>query len=126
MKITLDSNEPLEDALRVVGAMYNVDLIVPLEQQDQAETVAKNPAGKPATKRASTEKQLAEPRPARSSASGAAKTARDTKRKRVARKNGSPGNAEVRSWARQNGMTVKDRGRLPASIVVAYRSANTK
>lgn len=110
VKITLDSHEPLEEALRVVGAMYNVDLVVSLDQQGGAGTVTKTPAGKAATKTVSTRKELAEPKVARSSATGSATRAKDTKRKPAPRRNGSPDNAEVRSWAKQNGMTVKDRG----------------
>lgn len=30
----------------------------------------------------------------------------------------------VRQWARENGHTVSDRGRVPATIVDAYKSAN--
>lgn len=30
----------------------------------------------------------------------------------------------VREWARKNGHTVSDRGRVPANIVDAYKSAN--
>ncbi len=32
--------------------------------------------------------------------------------------------AAVRQWARENGHTVSDRGRVPATIVDAYKSAN--
>jgi Lsr2 len=30
----------------------------------------------------------------------------------------------IREWARKNGHTVNDRGRVPASVVEAYNSAN--
>lgn len=125
VKITLDSNESLDDALRVVGAMYNVELAVLLDQRGPRETVTKTSIGKAATKSASVRKEPSGPKKARSSATGAAKRPKDTKRKPVVRGNGSPGNAEVRLWAKQNGMTVKDRGRLPASILAAYRGATS-
>lgn len=31
--------------------------------------------------------------------------------------------AEVRSWARENGFEVKDRGRIPANVLEAYNAA---
>jgi hypothetical protein len=34
-------------------------------------------------------------------------------------------NAEVRSWAREHGYMVAERGRLPAEVVQAYRAART-
>lgn len=32
--------------------------------------------------------------------------------------------AKIRAWARENGHTVSDRGRIPADIMEAYRAAN--
>ena len=32
--------------------------------------------------------------------------------------------AAVRTWARENGHTVSDRGRVPASIIEAYKSSH--
>ena len=32
-------------------------------------------------------------------------------------------NAEIREWAKSNGMQVSDRGRIPASVVEAYEQA---
>jgi len=41
------------------------------------------------------------------------------------RRNGQRGNAaEVRAWARDNGYTVPDRGRIPADINDAYAAAH--
>lgn len=61
--------------------------------------------------------------------SGAATAAGDTGKSRtgsVARSDGVPSNAEVRSWARENGLTISDRRRVPASVMAAYRSAHNK
>ncbi|MBC3190962.1 Lsr2 family protein [Pseudonocardia sp. C8] len=33
-------------------------------------------------------------------------------------------NQAVRAWARQNGFTVSERGRIPGEVVAAYQSAN--
>ena len=35
-------------------------------------------------------------------------------------------NQEIRSWARENGLKVSDRGRIPAGIVARYEAANGK
>ncbi len=35
-----------------------------------------------------------------------------------------PTSAQIRDWARRNGWTISDRGRVPASIVAAYRQAS--
>src|SRR5690625_832743 len=37
---------------------------------------------------------------------------------------GSGDAAKIRQWARDNGYTVSDRGRIPAEVVDAYNSAN--
>ncbi|MQA17302.1 MAG: hypothetical protein GEV09_25210, partial [Pseudonocardiaceae bacterium] len=38
---------------------------------------------------------------------------------------GEPTPAQIREWARRNGWTISDRGRVPASIVAAYRQTAT-
>ena len=38
---------------------------------------------------------------------------------------GSNETAEIRAWAKKKGMDVSERGRIPASIVEAYRKANS-
>jgi Lsr2 len=37
-----------------------------------------------------------------------------------------PSSTEVRSWAREQGIEVKDRGRIPAEVVVKFRAATSK
>jgi hypothetical protein len=39
---------------------------------------------------------------------------------------GGADTAEVRAWARSQGIEVKDRGRIPAGIVAQYREATGK
>jgi hypothetical protein len=129
LKLTLDSSEPLEDAMRVVGALYGVTLVLSGDEQEARKPTRKN-ASKPArkaSKPASSKRTVSrapsatrKPRPvARSTDADAAQSEQET----APRSAGSPSNAEIRSWARQNGLTVSDRGRLPASVVTAYRSA---
>jgi hypothetical protein len=85
VKLTLKSSEPIENAMRVVGALYGVTLMVAPEKPE-------------------SEQPLESPGPARSL--------------------GLASNAEVRSWARANGLTVNERGRIPASVQAAYRDAH--
>ncbi len=40
-----------------------------------------------------------------------------------AKSGGSTDTAVIREWARQNGHQVSDRGRVPATVVEAYRAA---
>jgi hypothetical protein len=35
----------------------------------------------------------------------------------------SPGSAEIRDWAKIQGIEVKDRGRIPAGLVVKFKAA---
>ena len=88
VKLTVDSSEPLENAMRVLGALYGVTLVVSSEVPE-----ASVPAQHSAVKR----------------------------RKRSA---ASPSNAEVRAWARRTGLSVSDRGRVPASVLQEYRNAH--
>jgi len=37
-----------------------------------------------------------------------------------------PGHTEVRAWAREQGIEVKDRGRIPAEVVARFRAATGK
>lgn len=50
-----------------------------------------------------------------------------TKRKSARKSAGTTASGEtkaIREWARNNGHTVSDRGRIPTDIVEAYRAAN--
>jgi len=114
LKLTLDSSEPLEDAMRVVGALYGVTLTVSGDEQG---------ASKPAQNRKATRKPSAA-RKARPAAPATSVDAEASRKRTASRAAGSPRNAEVRSWARQHGMMVSDRGRVPASVMTAYRKAH--
>ena len=107
MKLTVDSNEPLEDAMRVLGALYGVTLVVSREVPD---------ARRPAQKSGVTSKKRS---PARKPRAGASAVDAD-----AGESAGSPSNAEVRAWARRTGLSVSDRGRVPASVLKEYRNAH--
>ncbi|HZR49980.1 MAG TPA: Lsr2 family protein [Streptosporangiaceae bacterium] len=44
-------------------------------------------------------------------------------RPRRAASNGPVSNSEVRAWAKSQGMEVKERGRMPAELVVKFQAA---
>ena len=122
--------------MRVLGALYGVTLVVSPDGQDgtgSAKTTtattpgrkrASKPAGnkKTASRAASATKNAAPVPPTTKTAKTAAGR---SKQKTVRRAVDAPSNAEIRSWARRNGLVVRDRGRLPASIQTAYRNAQS-
>jgi hypothetical protein len=116
VKLRVDSSEPLEDAMRVLGALYGVTLVVAGEAENGL-TSAKQGASR-RTKRAAAE--------AGSGGRGSAKGPRAARERSAARSEGPVSNAEVRAWARLTGVTVRDRGRVPASVVNAYREAHNQ
>jgi hypothetical protein len=119
MKVTIDSSESLESAIRVLGAMYDVTLTVAGE------------ASSPAPKSGPTGKAGASRSAQRGGAAKAAAAAVPTKRspraskttaKRTTTKSVSA--SELRSWARANGYDVRNYGRVPAAVAAAYREAH--
>jgi hypothetical protein len=116
VKVTIDSTEPLEDAIRVRGALYGVTL-----------TIA---ATEPATSLGTTsrDRRSTSPRPRKARTRSAKSTPLATPAARTVRGAKATAqavdSAELRSWARQNGYTLSDRGRVPAAITAAYRDAH--
>ncbi|WP_442922930.1 histone-like nucleoid-structuring protein Lsr2 [Microbacterium sp. TL13] len=55
----------------------------------------------------------------------AGRTTSAPRRARSARRSSDIDLAAVREWARANGHTVSDRGRIPASVLEAYGAANS-
>jgi hypothetical protein len=107
VKLTVDSNEPLEDAMRVLGALYGVTLVVSREVSDPR---------RPAQKGRVTRRKGSTARKPRTGASAVDADAGESA--------GTPSNAEVRAWARRTGLSVSDRGRVPASVLKEYRNAH--
>jgi hypothetical protein len=142
LKLTLDSSEPLQDAIRVVGALYGVTLVVepgpmeapegdhPTESAELSEpeppvnaAEQPEPAEPGRTSRRSSPAKRRRSR-SRGSAATSAETAETAEKATAAEASSpAPSNAELRAWARENGVTVSDRGRVPASVLAAYRSA---
>ncbi|MGB8381440.1 MAG: histone-like nucleoid-structuring protein Lsr2 [Dermatophilaceae bacterium] len=123
MKITIDSSEPLTDAIRVVGALYNVSLTQANESTGVREdggglSVTRGyarPNGKPATP---TRRQAPRPPAQKPVRAPVAAT-----RRKSAAKAADPG--EIRAWAKANGHTVNDRGPLPGALRAAFAAAQS-
>jgi hypothetical protein len=119
LKVTIDSNDPLPEALRVLGAMYNVTLVVDSTTSKSSDAVLPT-NGEKSSRR--TAKKAARNRRASNGSTpkkGRAATAPAARR--------SPGNGtapEPRSWARAQGYQVGKRGRMPAAVLAAYREAH--
>jgi hypothetical protein len=107
MQLTIDSTEPLEHVLRVVGSLYGVQL----------STTAKPPADKPAGSAGTTSRTRRTPA-ARKTAKKTATTRRSTSRNAA-----KTDPAIIRNWARANGHAIRDRGRVPATVLAAYKSS---
>jgi hypothetical protein len=122
LKLTLDSSEPLEHAMRVLGALYGVTLVLSTDEEDASKPAREN-GTKPASSKSTARRKPSAAKEGRPVAPAADADAVQSKQETAPRSAGSPSNAEVRSWARQNGFTVSDRGRVPASVVTAYRNA---
>jgi hypothetical protein len=110
LKVTIDSTEPLGDALRVIGALYKVSLNV----VDDAGVVVPQAA----------DVNVASSR--RSSSARSRRRGQSTRAGRESRNVESVSVAEIRRWALENGHRVSIRGTLPASIKAAYADAHSR
>jgi Lsr2 len=106
MQLTIDSTEPLEHVLRVVESLYGVHLSI----------TTKPPVDKPA--RSTSAKSQTRSPAARTSAKTTATTQRSASRNAA-----KTDPAIIRNWARANGHAISDRGRVPATILAAYKSS---
>jgi len=113
LKVTIDSTEPLADALRVIGALYNVNLAQVAATDDTATTTAGAAQDHPLG--------AATAKPSRNSR---AKTTSAPTRTGRRRRGTAASSSDVRAWAVANGHTVSDRGTLPAAIKAAYAQAH--
>lgn len=109
MKISFDSNDALQDVIRVVEAAYGVSL-----QVGEADTEAK--AAPKAAPRQRSGRGRKGGRPASKSSAPARRG------RRAAKRSVSP--SQIREWAREQGHTVSATGRIPAAVVTAYQEAH--
>jgi hypothetical protein len=117
VKVTIDSSEPLENAVRVLGAMYDVTLVL-----------SPTGSGKAQESRSKADRAASAKPPRRAMTSRTTPKRKPSTRQKSRSDQGSAAvvsNAEVRSWAREHGYMVAERGRLPAEVVQAYRAART-
>jgi hypothetical protein len=114
VKVTIDSSEPLDDALRVLGAVYNVQLAVTGPVLATIDTALPR-----LTKAAAATKKKP--------VAGASRTTRGRHTKNTAPPSGkSPSSKELRAWAQANGHHVSGRGRVPSTLMDAYRSTHNR
>jgi len=109
LKVTLESTESLQDALRVVGALYGVQLVVAGDSPDSDD----QPATRQSTPKSSGRRGR---RPAATETPAATASS--------ATKASSATTSELRAWAKANGVDVNERGPVPASVRDAYAAAN--
>jgi hypothetical protein len=101
VQITIDSSQKLDDVIRVVGALYNVQLGVV--------GTANATSAAPSRGRA---------RSASSRGSAARRAGRRPTRKNVS-------NADVRAWAHNNGFQISDRGRISQEVKNAFEASKS-
>jgi hypothetical protein len=107
VQLSIDSTEPLDKVLAVVGALYGVELVAASPVESAAPPDARTNAD---TARAdATGKALRKRRPA----------VRGSRRTQAAK----PDPVAVRAWARANGHEVSNRGRVAAAVLAAYTAA---
>ena len=109
MKVTLDSTDSLKDAVRLVEAMYNVTLTVGSNTESDGSASTTSASGRTSSANRRTRK--------------ATTRANGRRRRKSSGSAGRVSSADLRTWARENGYEVNDRGPLPASIAEAYRAA---
>lgn len=112
MRLTVDSNEPLEDAIRVVGSLYGVTLMVSEDGREAGQPTRRSTPDKPPPSDQRRRRARVSKASSRKSATAAAGA------------DGAASNADIRSWARHRGLAVNGRGRVPASVMTAYRQAH--
>jgi len=116
MKVTIDSSEPLADALRVIGALYDVSL----SQVDEGRSV-----GNSGTERTSTRPKATGSGSRRRTDRKSPKPAAASKTTAAKRQTRLASSSEIRKWALAKGQTVSSRGTLPGAVKDAYAAAHT-
>jgi hypothetical protein len=108
MQVTIDSGDSLDQALGALAALYGVRLTTVEDKQSagaQPEAASARPR-KRSTRRSDT----------------SGRTRRPSKRPPSPAK---PDQATVRTWARERGLQVSDRGRVSNEILEAYRQGTS-
>lgn len=115
VKVSIDSTDSLSDAIRVIGALYDVTLaqvennggtVVPAEP-NTATRASSAASSSRSTRRANGKPSGGSTRRARSKTAATAATA-----------------SQIREWALANGHVVSSRGTIPAAVRSAFDAAN--
>jgi hypothetical protein len=117
LKVTIDSSEPLADALRVIDALYNVTLA----QVDNMPALGTPSAGPRSSRRSGATTNGSS---RRAGTSKTTKGARAPKPTRSSPQAAAVSTSEIRRWALANGHTVSSRGTLPGAVRTAYAKAH--
>jgi hypothetical protein len=113
VRLTIDSNDKLDQVLEAVGALFGVKVTTGGETPATDNSSASNGAAAPASRRRGAAKKA----PAsRGAGRGRASSSRASRSR--------PDSGAVRAWAKENGYDVSDRGRIPSQVVNAYQEAN--
>ncbi len=112
VQLTIDSTEPLESVLAVLGSVYQVDL-----------TAGAQPEASNVSIPASTVKAKRSARAPGRAAESSTGSAGGSRRGRSNSQEAADSSA-VRAWAREHDVAVSVRGRIPASLRSAYRDAH--
>ncbi len=113
MQLTIDSTEPLESVLAVLGSVYQVQL-----------TANSRSAAPTASAPGPTAKSIRGTRRPGGTAKSSTGTAGGVRRGR-SKPSAAVDSTAVRAWAREHDVAVSGRGRIPASLLTAYRDAHT-
>lgn len=114
MKVTIDSTEPLQDALRVIGALYNVTLTQAEPVTDRATTTTRTTRTRRPDATADSG-SATKPSPQAAAPGSAAGRSR-----RTAETAAAPKTSDIRAWAHANGHQISDRGPLPSAVIAEY------
>jgi len=122
VQLTIDSTEPLQQVLAVVGALYGVEVTVASDAAVTgnvgADTDARSAEGPGAVAADNTTPRRA-PRTRKGTSSAPTRG-----RGRRGDSAVAAGPSAVRAWAREHGHQVSDRGRIPAVVVSAFEAAS--
>jgi len=135
LRLTIDSTDDRDAAIAALGALFGVHLAVVADTGEAATASAPTAAaaaGAPGRHGArsnsgrtvSTANRGGRRQPAGKTApSPSVRSARKTAARDAAVLPTAP-NAQIRTWAKGQGMAVASRGRIPTSVVDAYQAAN--
>jgi hypothetical protein len=115
MQLTIDSTEPLDRVLKVVSSLYGVEVAV---------VSTAGASTTPSATRSATSRR-AQPAPGPRGGRPGRSAAGSVARKSVAgngrsRRSPAADLGAVRSWAREKGFKVSDRGRVSNAVLKAY------